>query len=64
MTEYRQEDEIPFERKDWWKNDLAQRKEQEDFSVSVQEESSNYQRKILPWDHVQYDVSQQKRIYF
>jgi len=42
MTEYRAQDEIPIVRKDWWKNDLEERKTREDFSVSVQEESSNY----------------------
>lgn len=33
MTWYRHEDEIPVERKDWWKTDLEQRKQKEDFNV-------------------------------
>lgn len=42
MTEYRTDDEIPFKRGDWWMNDLAERKLQENFSVTINEESSNY----------------------
>lgn len=42
MCEFRAMDEIPLDREDWWKADLAQRKEAGDFNVAVQAESSNY----------------------
>lgn len=62
MTWYRHEDEIPIERKDWWKHDLAERRKKDDFNVQINEESSNYQRKILPWEYVEYNVTQNKRL--
>ena len=62
MSEYRHEDEIPIERKDWWKHDLAQRREKPDFCVSVPQESSNYQRKILPWEHIEFDSGFKKSL--
>lgn len=55
MCEYRELDEIPLKREDWWKADLAQRKEAGDLNVAVQAESSNYQRKILPWEQIEFD---------
>ena len=33
MTWYRHEDEIPIERKDWWKHDLAERRKKDDCNV-------------------------------
>lgn len=35
MCEFRAMDEIPFDRKDWWKNDLEDRKAKDDFTVTV-----------------------------
>ena len=64
MCEFRAMDEIPLDREDWWKADLAQRKEAGDFNVTVQAESSNYQRKILPWEQIEFDQQLQKRIFF
>jgi hypothetical protein len=57
MGQYRHCEEIPYEKKDWWKKDLEDRKENDDFNVCVSEESTNYQRKILPWNHVQFDCA-------
>ncbi len=66
MTEYRHEDpdEIPQMRKDFWKAQFEERKKGEDFNVRVTEESGNYQRKILPWEHVEFDQKTQKRVFF
>ena len=30
--------------------------------MTVQEESSNYQRKILPWENTEYDVETNRRV--
>ena len=55
MCEFRAMDEIPLDRDEWWQADLAERKESGDFNVTVQAESSNYQRKILPWEQIEFD---------
>jgi len=57
MAEYRHEDpdEIPLMRRDFWKAKFEERKRDQDFNVILTEESSNYQRKILPWEHVEFD---------
>jgi tRNA G18 (ribose-2'-O)-methylase SpoU len=62
MSDFRREDEIPINRNDWWKHDLMERKEKPDFCVCVNEESSNYQRKILPWEHIEFDVTMKSRV--
>jgi tRNA G18 (ribose-2'-O)-methylase SpoU len=64
MGQFRHVEEVPYEKKDWWKKDLEARKEDPDFNVTVTEESSNYQRKILPWNHVEFDTALQKRVFF
>ena len=57
MSEYRHGDdeEVPLFRKDYWKNEYEERKKNQDFSVKITAESTNYQRKILPWEYVEYD---------
>lgn len=55
MCEFRAMDEIPLDRDEWWQADLEDRKAKGDFNVTVQAESSNYQRKILPWEQIEFD---------
>ena len=40
MCEYRREDYIPIERKDWWKVEFERRKEEGEFQLVVNEEST------------------------
>ena len=43
---------------------MRQRKEEGNLDLSINEESqSNYQRKILPWEQVEYDHELLKRVY-
>lgn len=42
MGQFRHCEEVPYDKKDWWKKDLEERKESPDFNVTVTEESSNY----------------------
>ena len=40
MCEYRREDYIPIERKDWWKVEFERRKEEGEFQLVMNEEST------------------------
>lgn len=43
MTEHRAKDDMPIERKDYWKHELKRRQEEEGFQMIKNEESSqNY----------------------
>lgn len=51
ISEYRALDNVPSEPKNYWKDEFERRQAKPDFKVHMNEEgSSNYQRKILPWD--------------
>lgn len=40
MCEYRREDYIPIERKDWWKAEFERRKEEGEFQLVMNEDAT------------------------
>ncbi|CDW83820.1 rrna methylase family [Stylonychia lemnae] len=64
ISEIRKQDFQPIDREDLWKKELEIRKENGTYQVNFNEESTqNYQRKILPWEQVEYDYELLKRVY-
>lgn len=66
MSEIRNkgEEPMPIKRESLWKEELKARQDAGEANLQINEASqSNYQRKILPWEQVEYDHELLKRVF-